>query len=320
MELPKFDRVPMSIPLWTVFAREHAAALSSAKELFLALGGSKSSECAGENSSLAARAGAVEELLSRKMKMRRITRLTSETSPMDPPFPLISCNIFKGEALEAVLNVDFHIFYVFYLDFLERLKKRRPAVYRLLRLIVRGIQSYMPCETVASVSERRFDMYNDELDELAAAGEHEAVKEIKREQREFRKHLKWLKIPPEVFKRRLMKTYKRVSASLRPCEERWVKTAIEMFEHALAAGNMEYRFDDAEDGERIDLNCCFNLLWKEGSYLSDSTIHEYECCEVMGPMVRVVVKSKADVEKFVRLIRMYYLFAKLLSTGGRTWR
>jgi hypothetical protein len=320
MELPKFDRVPMSIPLWTIFAGEHAAALSSAKDLYLALGGRKSSECAGENSSLAARAGAIEELLARKMKTREITRLTSETSPMYSPFSLVSCNIFKGEALEAVLNVDFHIFYVFYLDFLDRLKKRRPSVYRLLRLIVGGIHSYMPCETAASISERRFDIYSDELDELTAAGEHDAVKEIKREQIDFRRHVKWIKIPPAAFNLKLKKTYKKVSISLRPREQRWVRSAIEMFEHALAAGDMEYRFDDTEDGERIDLNCCFNLLWKEGSYISDSTIHEYECCEVMGPMVRVVVRSKADVEKFIRLVRMYRLFAKLLSTGGRTWR
>ena len=163
-------------------------------------------------------------------------------------------------------------------------------------------------------------MYSDELDELAASGEHEAVREIKREQREFRRHVKLLKIPMAVFIQRLKRRYKKASVLLRPREKKWVETAIEMFEHALAAWDLEYRFDDAEDVDRIDLNCCFNLLWKEGSYISDSTLQEYEYCEAMGPMVRVVVKSKADVEKFVRLIRMHYLLAKLLSTGGRTWR
>jgi hypothetical protein len=319
MELPRFDRVAMSVPLWAIFTREHAAALSSAKELYLALGGRRSSECMGENSSLALCEDAIVALLSRATKSREIKRWTSETSPMDPPFPLVSCNIFKGEALEAILNVDFHIFYVFYLNFLDRLKKKRPETYSLVRLIVRGLRSYMPCETTSSITERRFDMYSDELDELTAAGEHEAVKEIKREQREFRNHVKGLKISPAVFIKRLRKTYKKASASLRPREEKWVKLAIELFDHTLAAGDMEYRFDDTEDGDRIDLSCCFNLLWQEGSYISDSTIHEYECCEVMGPMVRVVVKSRADVEKFVRLVRMYYLFAKLLGTGGRTW-
>jgi hypothetical protein len=320
MELPRFDRVPMSIPLWTVFAREYAGALSLAKGLYLALGGRRSSGCAGENSSLAACADEIEKLLTRTVKSREIRRLTSETSSMDPPFPLVSCNIVKGDVLEAILNVDFHIFYVFYLDFLERLKKKRPETYRLVRLIVRGMQSYLPCETAATISERRFDMYSDELDELAAAGEKEAVNEIRREQREFRKHLKWLKIHLPVFIRRLKRRHKKFSASLRPREERWVRTAVEMFEHALAAGDMEYRFDDTEDGDRIDLNCCFNLLWQDGSYISDSTIQEYEYCDVMGPMVRVVVRSKEDVAKFVRLMRMHYLFGKLLSTGGRIWR
>lgn len=320
MKLPNFDRVSMSIPFWTAFARQHAAVLSSAKELYLALGGRKSSERMGDNSSLAVCASEIEEVLSRAMKRREITRRTSATSPMDPPFPMVSCNIVKAVVLEAILNVDFHIFYVFYLEFLNRLKVKRPEIYRVVRLIVRGMQSYLPCETAASISERRFDMYSDELDELAAAEEHEAVKEIEREQREFRKHVEGLRIPLAIFIQRLKKSCKKVSGSLRPREEKWIKAVIEMFEHALAAGNMEYRFDDTEDGDRIDLTCCFNLLWQEGSYISDSTIHEYEYCEVMGPMVRVVVKSKADVGKFIRLIRMYYLFAKLLSTGGRTWR
>lgn len=274
----------------------------------------------GENSSLAVCEGAIEKLLSKATKGREIRRWTSETSPMDPPFALVSCNVVKGALLEAILNVDFHIFYVFYLDFLARLKKKRPETYRLVRLIVRGMSSYMPCETASNISERRFDMYSDELDELAASGEHEAVREIKREQREFRRHVKLIKIPLAVFIQRLKQRYKKASVSLRPCEEKWVKNAIEMFEHALAAWEMEYRFDDAEDVDRIDLNCCFNLLWREGSYISDSTIQEYEYCEGMGPMVRVVVKSKADIEKFVCLIRMHYLLARLLSTGGRIWR
>lgn len=320
MKLPKFDRVAMSLPFWRIFDRQYTAALSSAKELYLALGGRRSSECMGKNSSLAVCEGAIGELLSKATKSRDIRRWTSETSPMDPPFPLVSCNIVKGAVLEAILNVDFHIFYVFYLDFLDRLKKKKPETYRLVRLIVRGMSSYLPCETLANISERRFDMYSDEIDELSAAGEHGAVREIKLEQKEFRKHVKWLKIPLAVFIQRLKKRYKKVSVSLRQHEDKWVKTAIEMFEHALVAGDMEYRFDDNEDGDRIDLNCCFNLLWKEGSYISDSTIHEYECCEVMGPMVRVVVKSKADVKKFVSLIKMHYLLAKLLSRGGRTWR
>jgi hypothetical protein len=320
MELPRFNRVPMSIPFWMVFAKEHSAALSSAKELYLALGGRGSSGCDGEKSSLAALADEIERLLIKTLKTREVRRLTSQTSSMDPPFPLVSCNIVKGAVLEAILNVDFHIFYVFYLEFLERLRKRRPETYGLVRLIVKGMQSYLPCETAVTISERRFDMYSDELDELAAAGEKEAVKEIRREQREFRKHLKWLKVPLPVFIRRLKRRHREVSASLRSREARWIKTAIEMFENALVAGDMEYRFDDTEDGDRIDLNCCFNLLWQEGSYISDSTIQEYEYCDVMGPMVRVVVRSKEDVAKFVRLMKMHYLFGKLLSTGGRIWR
>ena len=320
MNLPKFDRVPMSLPFWTIFAGQYAAALSSAKELYLALGGRKSSGCMSEDSTLAVCEAAVGELLSGKMKSRQISRWTSKSSPMDPPFPLVSCNIVKSALLEAILNVEFHIFYVFYLGFLERLRKKRPEAYRLVRFIVSGICSYLPCESTASIYERRFDMYSDELDELADAGEHEAVREIKLEQKKFNRHVKLLKITPAIFVQRLKRRYRKTSALLRPREDGWVRSAIEMFEHAVAAENMEYRFDDAEDGDRIDLNCSFNLLWTEGSYISDSTIHEYECCEAMAPMVRVIVRSKTDIEKFVRLIRMHYLFAKLLSTGGRIWR
>jgi hypothetical protein len=144
MNLPKFNRVPMLLTFWTIFARRYAAALSSAKELYLALGGRRSSECMGENSSLAVCEGAIEKLLSKATKGREIRRWTSETSPMDPPFALVSCNVVKGALLEAILNVDFHIFYVFYLDFLDRLKRKRPETYSLVRLIVRGMSSYMP--------------------------------------------------------------------------------------------------------------------------------------------------------------------------------
>ncbi|MHB8879911.1 MAG: hypothetical protein ACYC69_00215 [Thermodesulfovibrionales bacterium] len=321
MNLPKFDRVPMSLPFWVIFTRQYAEALSSAKELYLALGGHPSSGCLAENPTLAVLEGAIGKLLSKATKSREIRRCTSKSSPMDSPFSMVSCNIVKGTvALEAILNVDFHIFYVFYLDFLEGLRKQRPEVYKLVRLIIRGMSAYLPCETVGSIFERRFDVYSDEIDELTAAGEHAAVKEIKHEQKEFNRHVKALRIRMPVFIRRLTRRYRKVSGSLKRRENKWVRDAIEMFEHALVAMDMDYRFDDSEDGDRIDLNCCFNLFWKEGSYVSDSTLHEYEYCEAMGPMVRVVVRSRTDVEKFVSMIRMYYLFAQLLSKGGHTWR
>ncbi len=320
MHLPRFERVAMTLPFWAIFAAQHEKALSSAKELYLALGGRRSSECMGETATLAACNAAIGELLSAAMKNRDIKRWTSRTSTMDPPFPLVSCNIVKGVVLEAILNVDFHIFYVFYLDFLERLRKKRPEVYSLVRLIVKGMSAYLPCETVGSIFERRFDAYSDEVDELTAAGEHEAVREIKHEQHSFNRHVRALKIRLPVFIRRLKRRYRKISGLLKRREDKWVRDAIEMFEHAAIAMDMVYRFDESEDADRIDLNCCFNLFWKEGSYVSESTLHEYEYCEAMAPMVRVVVKSREDVEKFVSMIRMYYLFAQLLSKGGRTWR
>lgn len=232
----------------------------------------------------------------------------------------------------VVITFEIGIIFEFHLGFLDDLKKERPLVYKLVRIIICSMRDIFPMtclETAAAMVIEQFEM---DVEQFQGSEEEEGedvdysvpINAAKKELEAYRSHFQQGKLRSSKTDLKLIRElHGKLSWEMTAKENSFVETSITLFEtwDSIGRKDLEFRADDDYDSERHDVSAFFNLFWNPSGPITEYfyNMFEYDYGNTMAPCVRFVVKNRKSLDKTLSFIKAYFLLMATMAGGNTIW-
>lgn len=273
--------------------------------------------------------GTIEDLIANEEHVNPLIERYNEDRGLSVEYGTYY-SFFGNQASNPITAIVLQIETVYELDasFLKDLKRHRPQLYPLIRIVLATVASFWNVTTSTEICSMMEDRIQEDIldaeDDETKQDLKKRLRQIKAEEREFRKHLLHARTDPCNALKKMEELYRATSHLMSQEESLFVMTAIAATEAAIG---WDPRMTDAsadydnyyDEGDRHHITSFFYLTWGDGICADFMEDFLNGSGELQAPQVILKIKDRKSLESAKQAVRYIVLLQTLMAAGNRIW-